>query len=318
MYAVTAGQAGLSVGTVWDVLARHLGLGDTPVSPLHDAVVWELRLPRVLTAAAVGAGLAVAGAVLQTLTRNPLAEPYLLGVSSGASLGAVLVLVAGVGGGVVSLTAGAFAGAVSAFVLVLALGSVAGRITPARMVLAGVALAQLCAATLSFVVLWVASPHATQSAQFWLAGSLTRSSWGYAGACAAVLAGVLLICAWNARSLDALAFGEDAATGLGVPVQALRWLLLVAVALLTAVLVSVSGSIGFVGLILPHAARFLVGPGHARLLPVVTLAGALFLLWMDTLARVVFAPREMPVGLLTALLGVPAFLVLLRRAELRS
>jgi iron complex transport system permease protein len=321
--AVSLGQAGLPIGAVWDVLAHHLGMGEsathaTGAGAVQDAIVWNLRLPRVLTAVIVGAGLAVAGAVMQTLTRNPLADPYLLGVSSGASLGAVLVLVAGVGGGVVSLTSGAFAGAAVAAALLLLLGSTGRRLSPMRTVLAGVAVAQLCAAALSFVIIWVSRPHATQSIEFWLAGSLARSDWQSAGAVALVLVIVTAACFWNARSLDALAFGEDAAAALGVHVQGVRWLLLVATTLLTAGLVSVSGSIGFVGLILPHAARFLVGPQHRRLLPFVALSGGLFLLWMDTLARVLFSPRELPVGLLTPLVGVPVFLLLLRRAQVRS
>jgi iron complex transport system permease protein len=301
------------------VVWHHLG-GDAPqdVSPLQDAVVWRLRMPRVLLAVLVGAGLAVTGAVLQTLTDNPLADPYLLGISSGASFGAVLVVVAGVGAGAWSMGSGAFAGAAVAIALVLLLGSKGGRLSPLRMVLAGVAVAQLCGAALSFVILWAANRHATMSVEFWLAGSITRATWPVVTATAVVVVAALVICLGFARGLDALVFGEDAAITLGVPVSWMRWVLVVVTAALTAVLVSVSGSVGFVGLVLPHAARFLVGPAHRALLPVTALAGGTFVLWADTLARTVFAPREVPVGLLTALVGVPAFLIVLRRATFRS
>ncbi|MCO8269261.1 iron chelate uptake ABC transporter family permease subunit [Actinoplanes sp. TRM 88003] len=295
---------------MWTVVAGHLGLTDAVVPVLRDHIVWQLRLPRVLGAAVVGAGLAVAGAVMQTVTRNSLADPYLLGVSSGAALGAVGVIVVGLAHGVGALALGAFGGALLAFGLVVA---VSGRSAPTRVVLAGVAIAQLCAAVTSFVIIWVADPHATQSITFWLSGSLARADWtALAWATPVLLAALALVFA-QARALNAFAFGEEAAATLGVSTTKVRWLLLVTTALLTAVLVAISGAIGFVGLIIPHAVRFLTGPDHRRLLPLVALGGALFLVWVDTAARTVFEPRELPVGVLTALVGVPAFIFLLRR-----
>ncbi|MEU6206588.1 iron chelate uptake ABC transporter family permease subunit [Micromonospora musae] len=316
--AVTIGPSDISVSTVWAVVAERLGLAHADVPLLREHIVWQLRLPRVIGAAVVGAGLAAAGAVMQTLTRNPLADPYLLGVSSGASLGAVAVLVVGVGGGVGALTGGAFAGALAAFAVVVAVAGRGAALTPTRVVLAGVAVAQLCAAATSFVIIWVADPHATQSITFWLSGSLARVDWTSLSWGTPILATVLAVVAVHARTLNAFAFGDDAAAALGVPVAGIRWLLLVATALLTAALVAVSGGIGFVGLILPHAVRHLTGPDHRRLLPAVTLAGAIFLVWVDTAARTLFAPRELPVGVLTALLGVPAFVLLLHRRGARE
>ncbi|MCX4386993.1 iron chelate uptake ABC transporter family permease subunit [Micromonospora peucetia] len=316
--AVTVGPADIPVSTVWSVVADRLGLPHAEVPLLREHIVWRLRLPRVLGAAAVGGGLAAVGAVMQTVTRNPLADPYLLGVSSGASLGAVAVLVLGFGGGVAALTGGAFAGALAAFAVVAAVAGRRAALAPTRVVLAGVAVAQLCGAATSFVIIWVADPHATQSITFWLSGSLARVDWSALAWAAPVLAAVLALVAAHARTLNAFAFGEDAAATLGVPVARVRWLLLVATALLTAALVAVSGAVGFVGLILPHAARFLTGADHRRLLPVAVLAGAIFLVWVDTAARTVFAPRELPVGVLTALLGVPAFVVLLHRRKVRG
>ncbi|MFG1719053.1 FecCD family ABC transporter permease [Micromonospora chalcea] len=316
--AVTIGPADLTVETVWTVVAGHLGLANSDVPLLRDHIVWDLRLPRVLGAATVGAGLAAAGAVMQTVTRNPLADPYLLGVSSGASLGAVLVVVAGIGSGVAALTGGAFFGALVAFLLVVGLAGRFGALSPTRVVLTGVAVGQLCAALTSFVIIWVADPHATQSITFWLSGSMARADWTALGWAVPVLLVVLAVVGWHARTLNAFAFGEEAAASLGVEVNRLRWLLLVGTALLTAVLVAVSGAIGFVGLILPHAARLITGPDHRRLLPVAVLAGAIFLIWVDTAARTVFEPRELPVGVLTALVGVPAFFLILRRREVRG
>nr|WP_255437064.1 iron chelate uptake ABC transporter family permease subunit [Actinoplanes solisilvae] len=312
--AVTLGPADLSLGTVWTVVAGHLGLTEPSVPLLRDHIVWQLRLPRALGAAVVGAGLAVTGAVMQTVTRNSLADPYLLGVSSGAALGAVGVIVLGLAHGVAALTAGAFLGALLAFGVVVAL---AGGSSPTRVVLAGVAIGQLCAAVTSFVVIWAAEPHATQSITFWLSGSLARVDWTALAWASATLAATLGVVLLKARALNAFAFGEEAAASLGVDVGRVRWLLLVTTALLTAVLVAISGAIGFVGLIIPHAVRFLTGPDHRRVLPVVALAGAIFLVWVDTAARTVFEPRELPVGVLTAILGVPAFAFLLRRGGTR-
>ena len=317
LVAVTIGPADLSVGTSWRIIVDHLGGPASGESVPRDNIVWELRMPRVLVAGIVGASLGVIGAVMQTLTRNPLADPYLLGISSGASLGAVLVIVAGVGGAI-TVSGGAFVGAVGAFVLVLLVGQRGGRLYPTRMILAGVAIGQVCSAAMTLVILWVNEPQATQSVTFWLSGSLAGARWGSVGLGIGVLTGVLALCVWHGRALNAFAFGDDAAASLGVDVDRLRWTLLVASALLTGTMVSISGAIGFVGLILPHAVRFVVGPDHHRVLPLTALVGAVFLIWVDTAARTAFAPRELPVGVLTALLGVPAFIVLMRRSEVRG
>ncbi|MFI5495864.1 FecCD family ABC transporter permease [Actinoplanes sp. NPDC051859] len=315
--AVTVGPADLSLRTVGEVIAGHLGLTTADVPLMRDHIVWELRLPRVLGAAVVGAGLAAAGAVLQTVTRNPLADPYLLGVSSGASLGAVAVVVLGVGGGVAALSGGALIGALAAFGLVIIVAGGRAALRPTRVVLAGVAVAQLCAALTTFVIIWVADPHATQSITFWLSGSLARVDWTALAWAAPVLGAALLVIGAQARALNAFAFGEESAATLGIDVRRVRRVLLITTALVTAVLVAISGAIGFVGLILPHAARLFTGPDHRRLLPVVVLAGAIFMIWVDAAARTAFEPRELPAGVLTALLGVPAFVWLLRRREVR-
>ncbi|MET0788106.1 MAG: putative F420-0 ABC transporter permease subunit [Cellulomonas sp.] len=312
LVAVTIGPADLSVAEVARSIGGHLGLPVQEVPRLHDAIVWDLRLPRVLTAAAVGAGLALAGAVMQSLTRNPLADPYLLGLSSGASLGAVAVLVVGVS---LLLPVAAFAGALLALVATLALARTGGSLAPGRTVLAGLAVSQLAAAGTSFVIFWTATGDSYREILNWLLGSLAGATWtsvAIAGVAVLVVGAVLLL---STTRLDAFAFGDTSAAALGIDVDRTRWTLMTVVALLTGAMVAVSGAIGFVGLILPHAVSSLTGPAHRRLLPVAALSGAVFLVWADTLARTLFDPRELPVGIVTALIGVPVFAYLLRRGK---
>lgn len=308
--AVTIGPADIRFDEVWASIASHLGLGTSPLPLLRDGIVWELRLPRVLTAAAVGAGLALAGAVMQAITRNPLADPYLLGLSSGASLGAVSVLLLGAA---VLLPFAAFVGSMLALGLTLLLASSLGAITPTRTVLAGLAVSSLASAVTSLVIFWTVTGDSYREILGWLLGSLAGARWpAVAIAFAAILiAGIPIML--TGRLLDAFAFGDVTAASLGVNVSATRWGLLAASALLTGAMVSVSGSIGFVGLILPHAVRLLVGPGHRALLPLSALVGAIFLVWADTAARTLFDPRELPVGIVTAIIGAPVFALLLAR-----
>ena len=308
--AVTIGPADIRFDEVWASIASHLGIGTTPLPLLRDGIVWELRMPRVLTAAAVGAGLALSGAVMQALTRNPLADPYLLGLSSGASLGAVSVLLLGVA---VLLPLAAFLGALLALGLTLLLASSLGRITPTRTVLAGLAVSSLAGAITSFVIFWTVTGDSYREILSWLLGSLSGARWPamlIAGG-AIILIGIPIMA--TGRLLDSFAFGDTSAAALGINVQGTRWALLAATALLTGAMVSVSGSIGFVGLILPHAVRLLIGPGHRALLPLSALVGAIFLVWADTIARTIFDPRELPVGIVTALIGAPVFALLLAR-----
>lgn len=308
--AATFGPADVSPAEALASIAHHVGLPVDAPERLTDAIVWELRMPRTITAAVVGAGLGLAGAVMQSLTRNPLADPYLLGLSSGASLGAVAVLVLGAA---VALPAAAFAGALGALALALAIARAAGALTPTRMVLAGLAVSQLCAAATSVVIFWTATGDSYREIVTWLLGSVAGADWGSVRLAAVALAVVGVVLLASARTLDAFAFGDTAAASLGVHVERTRWFLLAAVALLTGAMVAVSGAIGFVGLVLPHGVRLVLGAPHRRLLPVVALTGAVFLVWADTLARTMFDPRELPVGVVTALVGVPVFVVLLRR-----
>ncbi|MBX3091986.1 MAG: iron chelate uptake ABC transporter family permease subunit [Cryobacterium sp.] len=314
-FAVTFGPANITPMDVWGSILHHLGLGGSPLSTLRDSIVWDLRLPRVLTAGAVGAGLALAGVVMQSITRNPLADPYLLGLSSGASLGAVAVLLLG---SALLLPVAAFAGAVLALAATLVLAGAFGHITPSRTVLAGIAVSALAAAITSLIIFWTVTGDSYREILGWLLGSLAGAHWPAVGiaATAILIAGIPI--ALSGRVLDAFAFGDTSAATLGVNVPATRWIMLTASALLTGAMVSVSGAIGFVGLVLPHAVRLLVGPRHRLLLPLSALVGASFLIWADTAARSLFDPRELPVGIITAIIGAPVFAVLLARRRMSS
>lgn len=316
--AMTLGPTDVSLVNVRDIVLNHLGLADIPVRAAANAIVWEDRLPRALVAAACGAGLGLCGVVMQALLRNPLADPFILGVSSGASTGAVLVAVLGLGAGTLGLSAGAFVGALVAFALVLLLARAASAGT-SGVILAGVAGTHFFSAVTSLVVFAFADSDATRGVMFWLLGSLEGMRWNHVVLAAVVVAlGSVLIGA-SAQTLDAFAFGDDVAASLGIHVGRVRLLLFVLTALMTATLVSVAGAIGFVGLVLPHAARLLVGPRHARVIPATIVLGALFMVWVDAASRTAFAPSPLPMGVGTALVGVPVFVALLvRRKAARS
>lgn len=309
--AVTFGPADIAPAEVWQTIAWHLGLAaDNPATRLRDAIIWDLRLPRVLAAAAIGAGLALCGAVMQALMRNPLADPYLLGLSSGASLGAVIFLLAGAA---LLMPLGAFLGAAGAMGITLLVTRLLGGATPTRAILAGISVSALAAAATSFLIFWSATGDSYREILSWLMGSLSGVVWSEALLVIAALALAGLPVLLSGRALDAFAFGDTAAAALGVDVARLRWWLLGGTALLTGVLVSIGGAIGFVGLIIPHLVRLLTGSRHRILLPVAMLLGACFMIWTDTAARSLFAPRELPVGIITALLGAPIFLLVLLR-----
>lgn len=312
LVALAIGPSWLPVSDVWSVIVHHLGAGSHP-STTADDIVWNLRLPRTVLAALAGAGLAVAGTVMQAVLGNPLADPYILGTSSGASLGAVIVLVLVGNTGAGALSVGAFVGALAAFGVVMALGWKHRRSGPVRTILAGVAVGYLASAVTSLITTEDASAEQTRGFLFWLLGSFAGATWDQNILVLVVLVAVSCFCLARARGMDALVFGDEMAAAVGVDAARLRRQLSVVVALLTAVLVAVSGEVGFIGLVLPHVSRWLVGITHRRVIPVVALGGAVFAVWADTIARTAFAPTEIPVGVITALVGAPFFIVLLMR-----
>ncbi len=323
--SVTAGLAMGSVhvpaGQVWGIVTHALG-ADWPESDwsrARETIVLDVRAPRVLLGAVTGAGLAVVGTALQALVRNPLAEPYLLGVSSGASLGAVSVIVFGVSFlGPLSLSGAAFAGALGALVLVYATARTAGRITSTRLVLSGVAIAAVLTAVLDLLLLTTDRGNEARAVLAWTLGGLGGVDWGtlWLPAMAVLLGiGALLV---QSRNLNLLLAGEEAASTMGLDVARFRARMFVLLSLITGVLVAAAGPIGFVGLMLPHMVRLFVGGDHRRVLPTAALAGGVFLVWADIAARTVAAPLEIPVGVLTALCGGPFFLWLMRRDARRG
>jgi iron complex transport system permease protein len=310
--ATTIGPSDLGPRDAFAAVLERVGGPPSQLSVLEQSIIWDLRLPRAVLAAVCGAGLALCGVILQSLLRNPLADPFILGVASGASTGAVSIAVLGIGAGAIGLATGAFIGAVTAFALVLLLAVAAGGGID-RMILAGVAATQLFSALTSFILFTSADAEQTRGVLFWLLGSLSSATWRDVVLCGAFVALGTAACWARAGTLDAFLFGQDAAAALGVAVMRVRLALLGITALVTAVIVSTSGAIGFVGLVLPHAARALVGTRHRVLVPTATLMGAIFLVWVDTAARMIIDPQELPVGVATAIVGVPAFVVILLR-----
>ncbi|MEP9394878.1 iron ABC transporter permease [Gordonia sp. VNK1] len=282
-----------------------------------DTVIWELRLPRVLTGLCVGAVLAATGCALQAIVRNDLADPYLLGVSSGASLGAAVVIATGLGAalGVVSATVGAFFGAIASLVMVVLLLGGGRALSGSRLVLAGLTVGYFMAAVTNLVVVLSDNRDAVRAVMFWMLGSLGRSSWDELPVLAGSSVVALSIMILWARRLDAIGLGDDVARSLGVDAYRLRLQVTILSALAIAAAVAVSGAIGFVGLVVPHLARQLVGAGHRVLIPTSALIGALVLVAADALARTVLSPREVPLGILTALLGTPLLMYMLHRRQ---
>ncbi|MFY9271364.1 MAG: iron ABC transporter permease [Candidatus Manganitrophaceae bacterium] len=322
--ATMIGAVFIPLPAVWDSLCSGL-LGwpsdrTSHASVSQAAIVWHLRLPRVVLAILVGGGLALAGAVLQGLFRNPMADSGIIGVSSGGALGAVSVLT--FGGAMQSpwlLPAAAFIGAASATSLIYGLATRQGRTSLVAFLLAGMVMSALLGAITSFIMTLVQNTFELREILFWLLGGLEGRGWKHVGMVVGpVLLGSLAL-SFFARELNILAVaGEEGARSVGVDHACLKTWTLGLTALVTGVLVSVSGIIGFVGLIVPHLMRFAVGPDHRILLPVSFLGGALLLVWADVAARTLFAPQELQLGILTAVLGAPFFLLLLQRQLRRS
>ncbi|TLU65586.1 iron ABC transporter permease [Enterobacter sp. MF024] len=313
-FGVSVGELAIPLQSVFYAITNKMGLTAEPLNRIYESVIWDFRLSRALVAACCGAGLAICGAVLQSLLKNALAEPYVLGVSAGASTGAVSVVVLGIGSGAVTLSAGAFAGAFTAFAFVALLTNGA-RGGSERTILAGVAASQLFNAITAWTVSTSASAQQARDVMFWLLGSFSGVRWPeFQLALVAVLVG-LAICLYYARALDAFTFGDDAAASLGIAVPWVRLILFIVTALMTATIVSMAGSIGFVGLVVPHMMRFFFGPLHRTLLIASALAGAILMVLADIASRLLIAPQSLPVGVVTALVGVPFFAVIIYRSR---
>ncbi len=300
------------------ILARrvgiHLGVG---YSEQQDAVLWAIRLPRVVLAVLVGSGLGVAGAALQGIFRNPLADPGLIGVSSGAAIGAAAMIVLGTTPfGLASVPLAAFAGGLAAAALVYTCARYQGRTEVVTLLLCGIAVNTIAGAVIGLLIV-VANDSQLRDIVFWTLGSLGSATWPTVGAVAPLIVVAVLILPRLARSLDLMALGEREAGHLGVATERVRIAVVVLAALATGAGVAVAGVIGFVGLVVPHIVRLLTGPGHRIVLPASALGGAVVLLGADLAARTVAVPREIPLGVVTALVGGPFFLALVVRTRRR-
>ncbi|MFI6096721.1 FecCD family ABC transporter permease [Lentzea sp. NPDC051213] len=313
---VALGPVSIPFGQTAELLHAAIAGGVIPADLAGQYhIVWDIRLPRVLLAAVVGAGLAAVGVAMQAMVRNALADPYVLGISSGASVGAIAVATLGVFSslGVYAMSFGAFVTALAASVLVYLTARTNRGLTPLKLVLTGTALGYGFSAVAMLLVFQAPRGDASRAAMLWLLGSLGGASWQSLPVAALVTALGIAYLLTKARPLNALAMGDETATTLGVPVQRLRTHLFLITAAMTGVLVAVSGAVGFVGLMLPHLTRMVVGADHRKVLPLVPLAGASFLVWVDVAARLLAAPEELPLGVITAALGVPCFVFLMRR-----
>lgn len=316
--AIGLGPVPVRPGTVVRVIWHQLtGLGPADWTAAHENIVWLIRAPRVLLGALVGAALAVSGTVLQALTRNVLADPYLLGITSGASTGAAAAILFGAGAslGAAALTGSAFVGALAAVLLVFALARAGGRFVVARLVFAGIAVGFALGAVTNILIFLSDSRDGIRAVMFWLLGSLARADWWSIPVPVVVTAISFATLQLWSRRLDAMAIGDETARTLGTDPTRFRGICVAVAALAVAAAVAVSGMIGFVGLVVPHMARRLVGARHARVLPVAACLGAVLLVWADVVARTAAAPREIPLGILTALLGTPLLIALVRRTR---
>jgi iron complex transport system permease protein len=315
MIAVSWGTVRISPTTTLAVLLDHLPLVDTGAhSRAHDAIVWDVRAPRVALAGLVGAALAMSGAAYQGVFRNPLAEPYLLGVAAGASVGATLLIVSplAVTASIISpIPPAAFAGALIAVTLAYSLARVNGAVPSTSLILAGVAVSSVGTSIVTYMMLTFNTR--TLAILNWVLGGFNTATWTEAGIAAPYIAVAALVLLPYARTLNVLQLDEDQAQQLGINVERTKLIVLGVASLATAAAVSMSGLIGFVGLVVPHAVRLLFGPDHRRVLPLSAFGGASFLIVADMAARSINPSYEVPIGVITALVGAPFFLMLLRR-----
>lgn len=311
---VSLGSAPIPVATVWSIVASKLAPGSVEAfwSAGRESIVWDVRLPRVMLAGLVGAGLALTGAVLQSVTRNPLADPHLLGVSSGGALGAIVALLhTGMILGLLTVPLFAFGGALLATVLVAFVSRALGT-SADRLVLAGVAVAFVLT-SIGNLMIFLGDPRATHTVIFWMLGGLGLVQWPHLIYPALVLSVSLGWLVVRSREINALAMGDETAMTLGIPVRRFRLTLFVVTALLTGVMVAFSGAIGFVGLMVPHFVRLFAGSDNVRVIPLSAFFGALTLIMADLVARVIMAPEDMPIGVVTGIVGGIAFVAILTR-----
>lgn len=308
------GAVRIPIADTLSVLLEHL-LGiqtGTEVSVAFEQIVWQIRMPRIILGFLAGSGLALCGCVMQAVVQNPMADPYILGVSAGATLGATGSLFLGIG-----TISGiwAFIGAGIACFLVLALSSADGKTTSVKLILSGMIVNALLTAFSNFIIAVAGDSDGMMSIKFWTMGSLTRASWHNIGSVALIVLAAVLFFLTQSQTLDGLMLGEEAAATIGINTFRCRLTYLLVISMLTGAMVSVCGTIGFVGLIIPHVARALAGTSHRKLLPIAVLTGGLFMLWVDAIARSMIPNTELPVGIFTAVIGAPFFVYVMVRKK---
>lgn len=318
--SVSIGQVSIPFGqSFWILVEQITGLqsGRIPAdaNDMFLDVIWQIRFPRVLLAMITGAGLALCGTVMQASVQNPLADPFILGISSGASLGATFSILIGfgIGGfiGELGVAAWAFIGALAAAILVLGLASIGGKTSSVKLILAGTVINALCGAFSNFIVFFAKNAEGIRSISFWTMGSLAAAEWGTLPLITAVVLTATLFFLFQFRVMNTMLMGEETALTLGINLNHYRRLYMVISSIVTGVLVCTCGIIGFVGLIVPHMVRSVVGSNHKRLVPVAILFGSLFMIWTDVFARTVITHGELPIGIVTSLLGAPVFMYML-------
>jgi iron complex transport system permease protein len=322
--SVSIGQVSIPFNQSCQILIYKLtGLQIGDVSELSSGVfvdvIWQIRLPRVLLAMIAGIGLTLCGTVMQASVQNPLADPYILGISSGASLGATFSIMIGFGTagilGDMRIAFWAFMGGLAAAALVLGLASIGGKMSSVKLVLVGTVINALCNAFSSFIIYFAKNAEGIRSVTFWTMGSLASAQWEKLSLIAMIVMLAVVFFLFQSRVMNTMLMGEETAVTLGVNLNFYRRLYMIISAVVTGVIVSTCGIIGFVGLIVPHIVRSIVGSDHKRLLPASILFGAIFLIWTDVFARTIIPNGELPIGIVTSLLGAPAFMYMLVRKE---
>lgn len=318
LLAVTFGSSPIPFSDVYRVILNQLfGIGDDAVygtGPLHDIIIY-IRLPRLILAVAVGMGLAVCGVVMQAIVKNPLADPYILGVSSGASLGATVAIMLGIGSFLGSNFVGVMgcAGAFGISLLVMLVANIGSPSNSVKLLLAGMALSSVCSAFSSFVVFFAHDKEGMMSITYWLMGSLAGANWGNI----AVILPLVILCVFffitQYRVLNLMLLGDEVSITLGTDLHKYRNVYLLVTSLMIGFIVYASGMIGFVGLIIPHVVRILVGTDHKKLIPISCLMGAILLVWADVLCRVMIKGTELPIGILISMIGAPCFIYLMAK-----
>lgn len=320
LFAVTFGSHPIPVGDVYQVIAHELfGVGDASwgSGAIHD-VVWLIRLPRLVLAIAVGMALAVSGLTMQAVVRNPLAEPYIMGISSGAYAGASIAILGGIGGSALGTQATgilAFIGACVASLAVLALANIGGRATTVRLILSGTALGAVFSAFSNFMIFRTNQASRVQEIVNWTMGSLGKANWSTNGPVLGLILVCVLVLWMQYRNLNLMLMGDDVAITLGTRLHNRRIAFLLISSLMVGLSVFAAGMIGFVGLVIPHIARMIFGTDHKKLVPICALFGAIFLIWADVLCRIAITGTELPIGIFTAMVGAPVFVYLMARRK---